>query len=151
MAAGRPSEYDFELCKEICNEVAEGKNIKAVLNSKEEYPTWTSFRRWKNEKEELSTLYIKAIQDKGEMVDFEIDNIMQDLKEKIYDPATANVLIQTLKWKAAKYYPKMFGDSSKVVHEGGLTVTNKKDYSDFSTEDLKAIEEISKKYEKKRD
>jgi hypothetical protein len=45
---------------------------------------------------------------------------MQGLKEGTYDPSTANVLIQTLKWKAAKYYPKMFGD--KVQNE--VTVMN---------------------------
>lgn len=145
----RPAEYNIELCKEICDEVANGRNIKEVLNSKEEYPTWTSFRRWKNENQELSTLYIKAIQDKAEMVDSEIDAIMNDLKEKIYDPATANVLIQTLKWKAAKYYPKMFGEASKVTLEGNIDIKTKTDYSSYSTEDLKAIEEISKKYDKK--
>ena len=30
------------------------------------------------------------------------------------EASTANVIIQTLKWKAAKYYPKMFGDSKAV-------------------------------------
>ena len=40
---------------------------------------------------------------------------------------------------------------SKLTLDGGINVTNKQEYSEFSTEDLKAIEEISKKYEKKRD
>jgi hypothetical protein len=151
MAAGRPSEYNLELCKEICNEVAEGKNVIATLKSNNKYPSWSTFRRWKNENSELQTLYTRGIQDKAEMVDFEIDSIMADVKSKAIDTYVGRLLIDTLKWKAAKYYPKMFGDSSKVVHEGGINVTNKQEYSDFSTEDLKAIEEISKKYEKKRD
>jgi len=29
----RPSEYDFELCKEICDNVALGSNVISVLDS----------------------------------------------------------------------------------------------------------------------
>ena len=28
----RPSEYDFEMCKEICDSIANGMNIKAFLS-----------------------------------------------------------------------------------------------------------------------
>ena len=37
---------------------------------------------------------------------------MLSLKNKEIDPASANVLIQTLKWKMAKFYPKVFGDKT---------------------------------------
>ena len=110
----RPPEYNFQICEEVCELVAAGMNVIAALNSNDAYPSWPTFRRWKNDHEELNTLYIKAIQDKAEAVALEIDNICQDLKNKIYDPATANVLIQTLKWKAAKFYPKMYGDKTTI-------------------------------------
>lgn len=110
----RPNEYNFQICEEVCELVAAGMNVIAALESNEKYPSWPTFRRWKNDHEELNTLYIKAIQDKAEAVALEIDNICQDLKNKIYDPATANVLIQTLKWKAAKFYPKMYGDKTTI-------------------------------------
>ena len=111
---GRPSNYDFDLCEEICEEVAIGGNIIKVLESKDSYPTWPTFRKWKNEHSELFTLYIKAIQDKSEAVLFEMDEISQELRTGKIDASTANVLIQTLKWKAAKFYPKMFGDNKNV-------------------------------------
>ena len=113
---GRPSKYDFKLCEEICEEIALGGNIIKVLDSKDKYPTWSTFRKWKNENAELSTLYVKAIQDKSEAVLFEIEEISQELRNGILEPSTANVLIQTLKWKAAKFYPKMFGDNKNVDH-----------------------------------
>jgi alkyl hydroperoxide reductase subunit AhpC len=118
--AGRPNTYDFDLCVEICNEIANGLNVKTVLASSDKYPTFQTWCNWKRDNNQLFDLYIKSIQDKSESVDEEIDNIMQGLKEGTYDPSTANVLIQTLKWKAAKYYPKMFGD--KVQNE--VTVMN---------------------------
>lgn len=114
MAAGRPSEYDFKLCEEICEEVANGKNVMSALKENESFPSWSTFRRWKNEHAELQTLYVKAIQDKSEAVIFEIDEISLELRQGKLEPSTANVLIQTLKWKAAKFYPKMFGDNKNV-------------------------------------
>ena len=40
---------------------------------------------------------------------------------------------------------------SKITLDGGINVTNKQDYSEYSTEDLEVIANISKKYEKKKD
>lgn len=110
----RPSEYDYELCKEICDQVADGENIISILKEST-YPSWSTFRRWKNENEELRTLYVNSQQDKGIALENEIDDVMQDLKEGKIDPAGANVLIQTLKWKMAKFYPKVFGDKMQVA------------------------------------
>ena len=113
----RPSEYDFELCKTICDQIADGENIISVLKDSE-YPSWSTFRRWKNENDELRTLYVSSQQDKGIALENEIDDIMQGLKEGTYDYSTANVLIQTLKWKMAKFYPKLFGDKVDVTSDG---------------------------------
>jgi len=115
----RPSKYDIELCKVVCNEIANGKNIKEVLNSKEIYPTFQTWCNWKREHNELFDLYTRSVQDKAEMVDSEIDSIMNDMKTEKISFQIGRVLIDTLKWKAAKYYPKMFGDASKLTLEGG--------------------------------
>jgi hypothetical protein len=110
----RPSEYNFDMCKEICDEVANGANIKNVLNSRKEYPDFSTWCRWKRENDELYNLYVRSIQDKAESVDAQMDEIWDGCKSGLYDPATARLLIDTLKWKAGKYYPKMFGD--KIDH-----------------------------------
>jgi len=118
----RPSKYNYDLCLEICEGVADGENIKNVLKSKPEYPTFQTFCNWKRKHNQLFDLYVKSIQDKSESVLAEIDEIQQELRDKQLDPSTANVLIQTLKWKAAKFYPKMFGE--KVDHtssDGSMT------------------------------
>jgi hypothetical protein len=115
----RPSEYDFELCKEICDQLADGENIVRILRNGTDYPTWSTFRRWKNENEELRTLYVNSQQDKATALENEIDDIMLSLRDGQLDASTANVLIQTLKWKMAKFYPKVFGDQSKLTLEGG--------------------------------
>ena len=119
----RPSEYNFKICEEICDEIANGKNIIKILESKNEFPSWPTFRRWKNENEELRTLYVNSQQDKGIALENEIDDTMQLLKEGMIDASTANVLIQTLKWKMAKFYPKMFGDKIEVDQNTNMTIS----------------------------
>ncbi|WP_126654111.1 terminase small subunit-like protein [Chryseobacterium aureum] len=118
----RPSEYDFELCKKICDEVANGENIISVLKEST-YPSWSTFRRWKNENDELRTLYVNSQQDKGIALENEIDDVMQSLKAGDMEASVGNVLIQTLKWKMAKFYPKMFGDKLDVEANGNLNIT----------------------------
>jgi len=114
----RPSEYDLEKCKEICEEVANGFNIKTVLRSKDEYPTFQTWCNWKREYPELFDLYVKALQDKSESEIEEIDHIRDLLKAGEIEPSAANVLIQTGKWLTSKYYPKMYGDKMDVTSGG---------------------------------
>ena len=106
----RLTEYNFDLCIEICDKVADGLNIMDILASKYNYPSWSTFRRWKNDNEELRTLYVNSQQDKGIALEKEIDDTMALLKLSTIDASTANVIIQTIKWKMSKFYPKMFGD-----------------------------------------
>lgn len=110
----RPSEYDYKLSEEICELVACGSNLMDALSSDNRFPSWPTFRRWKAEHSELRTLYVNSVQDKSEPLLKEMDEIGQDLRNGVIDASTANVLIQTLKWKLAKFYPKMFGDNKTV-------------------------------------
>ena len=106
----RLTEYNYDLCVEICDKVADGLNIMDILASNDNYPSWSTFRRWKNDNEELRTLYVNSQQDKGIALEKEIDDTIALLKLSAIDASTANVIIQTIKWKMAKFYPRMFGD-----------------------------------------
>ena len=114
----RPSEYNFKMCEEICNELAEGNNIKRILDSKEEYPNWTTFRRWKQNNDELRTLYVNSQQDKAIALEDELDDLRDMLRNKEIDNSTYGVLAQTIKWKMAKFYPKVFSDKVDVTSGG---------------------------------
>jgi len=119
----RLTEYDFNLCVEICDKLADGDNIKRILASDENYPDWTTFRRWKQKNEELRTLYINSQQDKAIALENELDDLRDSLLEKDIDPATYNTLAQTIKWKMAKFYPKVFGEKIQQEHSGEIKTT----------------------------
>lgn len=110
----RPSEYNFILCLDILEEIANGDNIVNVLNSNEKYPSWSTFRRWKRDNEELQTLYVNAQQDKTESLINNIQKVQRMCLKGEIDPSTANTVMQTDKWLASKYYPKMFGDNKNL-------------------------------------
>ena len=117
----RPSEYNFDLCIEICDEIAKGRNVIETLNSQTHYPDWTTFRRWKNNNEELRTLYVNSQQDKAIALENELDDLKAMLLAKEIDPSTYNTLAQTTKWKMGKMYPKVFGDKVQQEHTGEIT------------------------------
>ena len=121
----RPSDYNYDLCIEICDKVADGQNIKRILESKETYPHWTTFRRWKQNKDELRTLYINSQQDKAIALESEMDDLKDMLLAGEIDASTYNVLVQTLKWKMAKFYPKVFGDN-KYIETNDVSEKSKK-------------------------
>jgi hypothetical protein len=124
MPAGRPSEYNYELCKTICEHVANGMGIIKALEQSEDYPSWTTFRRWKSENTELQTLYACAREDRSNANEDRIDGILEKIETGEIDPASARVMIDTIKWKMAKENPKVYGDSSKVdVTSGGDKIT----------------------------
>ena len=119
----RISEYNYELCLEICDLIADGKHIVDVLNSNDTYPSWSTFRRWKRDNYELQTLYTRSIQDKAEMLIFEINQTMQDVKQGKLDASQGRLIIDTYKWLASKFYPKMFGDKTDIT-SGGEKIQN---------------------------
>lgn len=111
----RLTEYNIDLCKEICEKVSLGSHIKDVLNSNDKYPSIPTWNRWKREQPELLNLYTCSIQDKAEMVIWEINQAMSELKAGVIDAPSARVIIDTYKWMAAKFYPKMFGDKIDIT------------------------------------
>jgi hypothetical protein len=139
----RLTEYNYELCIEICEEVAQGRNIMRILEANSNFPSWSTFRRWKRDNEELRTLYINAQQDKAEALEKEMDDYRDMLVSKEIDASTYNTLVQTLKWKMAKFYPKVFGDKIQQEHSGEIKGVN---LSSLSTQELvdraKAISKI---------
>lgn len=134
------SKFSMDIVKTIIDDVANGSNIKkACQNVGIDFTTWC---RWKQENETVYNLYVKAREDKAEGLESEIDRIMLLLEEKTIEPSAANVLIQTLKWKLAKFYPKMFGEKLDLTSDGEkitapsipLVLSNGKTYDDLKNE-----------------
>lgn len=140
----RLTEYNYDLCIEICDEIAKGRNIVEVLESEQKYPNWTTFRRWKNNNEELRTLYVNSQQDKAIALENELDDLKAMLLSKEIDYPVYNALANTIKWKMSKMYAKLFGDKVDVTSDNKPLQTNisilnidplSNDTTDYSTQE----------------
>lgn len=85
---------------------------------------------------ELRDKYARAKEARTETFIDRIEAIEDLVSAGNIDPAAAKVIIDAEKWKAAKFYPKMFGDKQQV----DMTVQS----FDLFT---KAVEERAKQYE----
>lgn len=111
--AGRPTTYNLELAKEICEKVSLGDDVVNILKAKK-YPSFPTWCKWKRDNQELFKLYVNSVQDKSDVELNEMNEIQQELRDGTLTPAQANVLIQTIKWKLAKFYPKMYGERQEL-------------------------------------
>lgn len=90
---------------------------------------------------ELLNQYTRAREYAGDACLDKIHDFEEMLKAGQIDSSSANVLIQTEKWKAQKYYPKMYGDTvrTQMIDDSGKginpfaelykAICNKKDYT----------------------
>lgn len=106
------SKFSMDTVYQICELVANGATIKKAC--KESGISYDAFRNWKNDKDEVLNLYVKAVQDKADIKDDCIEETLEKLERGEIDASTANVIIQTQKWRMSKYYPKMFGSNSSI-------------------------------------
>lgn len=140
--SGRPEmEITPELWKEICDLVAAGISIRNALAAHpDRFPQWDRFRAEKDANQEFNAQYTRALQDKGEMEVCDIEEICDDLRKGKIEAPAANVIIQAKKWKAGKFYPKMYGEKVDVTSGGEkLPASPGLDYSKLSDSVLQAI------------
>lgn len=141
-SGGRPTDYSFDLVKRICERLSNGEKLPDILQD-DGMPVRSTFYKWKREHREFSDLYVNVAQDKGELCLDEIDQTIEDLRKGKLDPSSANVIIQTLKWKAAKFYPKMFGDKTVIDQ----TNNNYNYNAELTPEEIKRInKELEENY-----
>ena len=133
MAAGRPTEYDFNLCKEICERVRDGEDIRAIIESSDRYPSTASWYNWLGNHQELLELYRECRRDKSEAKELDTVQIANELRTGKLDPHTAKVLIDLNKWFMGVYNPKSFGNKADFTvdegNNGGITIEIKNNNS----------------------
>lgn len=138
---GRPNfEYDREIAKEICRKVATTtlslkqvcRLLKEQAGDKREFPGETTVQNWRIDVPEFSLMYMTAKQQQVEVLVDSLDDIANDTSNDTltdeYGNQRANkewiarskLKIDTIKWKACKLVPRLYGD--KVTNETTVTI-----------------------------
>lgn len=117
-----PKKYSTEdkltIITDICTRVINGEKLSAVIKDKK-YPTRATIDAWCNKDKELLYKYAHAREAHAFNIGvFQIDEVIQEIRDNKLDPAQSRVIIDALKWQASKFYPKMFGDKLDVTSDG---------------------------------
>lgn len=125
---GRKTIATPELIEGILDRVSQGESIKSICREKN-MPDATTVFRWMKNNEDLKEQFLLAMQTKAHMADAEIDEIRMEIRglaekvnaEQVSRDAAfvaiqeARLQIDTLKWKASKYFPRIFGTETHKV------------------------------------
>ena len=113
MPAGRPSEYSQEVSDIICSRIATGMSLRKVCLD-DDVPTITTFYNWLSKYPELVEQYARAKEDSADADADKLDQIAEGVLVGEYDPASARVAADIIKWSAGKKRPKKYGDRTMI-------------------------------------
>lgn len=131
----RPSGYKVyvaksdEIADQILERVAEGRSIVKTL-AEPGMPTYTAWMRWLQNDPDLVERYARAKDDSADAHADKITNVAEKVESGELDPQAGRVVIDAMKWTAAKLKPKRYGDFQRTEisgPDGGAIVTQMSD------------------------
>ena len=121
---GRPSGYTPAKADTICDEIADGKSLRSVC-ARKAMPDKKTVLRWLRQNGDFRAQYARAREAAADAAYEDIVEIERALRAKEMHPNTARVLIDSIKWRASKLKPKVYGDRSQVDVTDGVDVTHR--------------------------
>lgn len=113
-STGRPSSYTKEIAEKICDLIAVGRSSRQIA-AVDGMPSRDTIFRWIRTEDGFSDQYAKA---RMAQAAFFVDEIIEIADDVDGDPARDRLRLDTRKWAAGKYAPKVFGDAIKHEHTG---------------------------------
>lgn len=141
---GRPTIYNDEIAREICDAIAtNSKSLMTLCSLNPHWPGERTIRTWFREKPEFQQMYAQAKDDQSEMFVEQIidiaDDVSNDTITKIRPDGSeyevcnsewinrSRLRVDTRKWLASKYKPKKYGDIKVPEEKENNTAEIEKD------------------------
>ena len=136
MPSGRPTSYSEFIADEICEELASGRSLVQICESKE-FPDASTVYRWLEQHQEFREKYARAREQQAERYAAEIialsDTPVEARKVVLKPDGSQEITIgdavertrlqiDARKWYASKLAPKKYGDFKQVEHSGEVGV-----------------------------
>jgi len=109
-APQKPPPYSPDLGRRICERVALGEAIVEACKAERVHPR--QWYRWLNEKEDLNEQLDRARRMRADQLAAEILDIADDPE---LDPHRARLMVDTRKWLAARFFPRMYSEPARVA------------------------------------
>ena len=102
--------------KKFIELVSDGMSARKACTHKQ-IPTFMTISKWLRDDADFRDQYKVAMELRAQKIDDDIDDAIELMKYGELDAQQARVVIDTYKWRAAKLYPKFYGENQKVEHE----------------------------------
>jgi hypothetical protein len=149
---GRPTEYNSEIAKRICDLVATNpRGLKYVCESYNDMPHRSTVIEWRWKHPEFADMYIEAARFAAQLLGEETIEDARELRfytdqngvEKV-DPGftrAQELLVNTKKWYSARLVPRLFGDKIQLEN-------TQKENEELKEQVIKLREELESKHRK---
>lgn len=112
--AGRPTLYNFDTAKEICERIATGESLSSIAREPG-MPAYSTIMRWvQDDVEGFEEMYSYARECQGcYWADLAID-LAEKIENQEICEKEAKVILDTLKWTAERQAPRKYGVKKAV-------------------------------------
>jgi hypothetical protein len=104
-----------ELFAEICDAVANGSSLLKI-SKQDGMPSRPTMERWIKQTEQRQQIYDDARKSRGDFRFEMIDAIVAKISKGELEANAGRVMIDAIRWQAARENPKLYGD--KIEHTG---------------------------------
>lgn len=119
MTMGRPSNYTDELADQICERIASGNSLSAVLRG-EGMPGYSTVMRWLGEHQSFRDNYARAMEWRADGKFDELDEVSEEAcrAETPVEVAGLKLKADNIKWQLARMNAKKYGDKTQAEISG---------------------------------
>jgi uncharacterized protein (DUF885 family) len=118
---GRPSLKTPELCKEICERMAEGETLTNICRDAD-MPAWATVHDWKQADESFRQALARAREQQAEVWAEEVKTLSDDELDTHEAIGRARLRMQSRQWLAGKYNPQFADKPTQIGVQVGVNV-----------------------------
>lgn len=117
-------EYSQEIADAICEKMIAGKSILAI-GKMDGFPSDDTIYRWMAKYDDFAGKCARARRIQAEQAVEQQQQIVDDCLAGAVAPDVARVALSGLQWRASKFEPKKYGDSTTVRGDESAPITTK--------------------------
>lgn len=115
----RPSTYTDEIAETICERIAHGEALTKICEDKG-IPAYKTVLRWRRDNEIFAKMFRAAKEDQADTLADRLLSVIDQVENKSLDPHQGRVMIDGLRWIAARLRPQSYGDRIHQEHSGAI-------------------------------
>lgn len=103
--------FSNKVFDEICQRIAQGESLVSICKDAD-MPGYSTIMEWLNKSSDRAEKYARARESQADFLADEMLEVARNSTNETYQPD--RLLVDALKWRAAKLRPRVYGDRQEV-------------------------------------